>query len=234
MPRSIAENVAEVRAKIAVAATRSGRGADEVTLVAVSKYVGDAEIAELLAAGCRDLGESRPQDLWRKAPLFAAALPRDDRLSWHFIGHLQTNKIDRTLPLAALVHSLDRESLVQPLQQSAQKQSLVVPVLVEVNISGDAAKHGFRAGDVETLLEKLAALPNLAVRGLMGMAGLESDPDQARREFANLRELLDRLQKICPPTVQLKDLSMGMSGDYEIAIEEGATIVRVGSALFEI
>lgn len=228
MPRSIAENVAEVRAKIAAAAARSGRRADEVTLVAVSKYVGDAEIAELLAAGCRDLGESRPQDLWRKAPLFQSPLPR-----WHFIGHLQTNKIDRTLPLTALVHSLDRESLLDPLQRSAQKQSLVVPVLLEVNISGDAAKHGFRAEELAPVLEKLAALPNLAVRGLMGMAGLESDTDQTRREFASLRELRDRLLKNCPPSVQLNELSMGMSGDYEIAIEEGATLVRVGSALFE-
>ena len=233
MPRTIAENVAEVRAKIAAAAALSGRRADEVTLVAVSKYVGDAEIAELLAAGCRDLAESRPQDLWRKAPLFRDSSPRDDQPRWHFIGHLQTNKIDRTLPLTALVHSLDRESLIQPLQQSAQKQSLVVPVLLEVNISGDESKHGFRAEELEPLLAKLATLPNLAVRGLMGMAGLESDEDKSRREFASLRELRERLQKNCPPNVQLNELSMGMSGDYEIAIEEGATIVRVGSALYQ-
>lgn len=228
MPRTITENVAEVRAKIAAAATRSRRRAEEVTLVAVSKYVGEAEIAELLAAGCRDLGESRPQTLWDKAAQFS-----DPAIRWHLIGHLQTNKIDRTLPLTYLVHSLDRESLIQPLQLSALKQSLVLPVLIEVNISGDASKHGFQAEAVEPLLEKLAALPNLAVRGFMGMAGLDSDPDQARREFASLRELRDRLQKNCPPKVQLNELSMGMSGDYEIAIEEGATIVRVGSALFE-
>lgn len=228
MPRSITENVAEVRAKIAAAAARSGRRADGITLVAVSKYVGAAEIEELLAAGCRDLGESRPQTLWEKAAKFP-----DPAIRWHLIGHLQTNKLDRTLPLCYLLHSLDRDSLIAPLQQSAQKQSLVVPVLVEVNISGDAAKHGFQAESLEPLLEKLAALPNLAVRGLMGMAGLESDPAQVRREFASLRELRDRLQKNCPPNIQLRELSMGMSGDYEIAIEEGATIVRVGSALFE-
>jgi hypothetical protein len=228
MPRSIAENVAEVRAKIAAAAARSGRRAEDVTLVAVSKYVGDAEIAELLAVGCRDLGESRPQALWDKAARWA-----DPTIRWHMIGHLQTNKLDRTLPLVTLLHSLDRESLIAPLQHSAQKQALVVPVLLEVNISGDASKHGLRAEELEPLLEKLAPLSNLAVRGLMGMAGLESDPDQVRREFASLREVRDRLQKNCPPDIQLNELSMGMSGDYEIAIEEGATIVRVGSALFE-
>jgi len=228
MPRTIAENVAEVRSKIAAAAIRSGRRAEDVTLVAVSKYVGRAEIEELLAVGCRDLGESRPQTLWEKAAHLA-----DPAIRWHLIGHLQTNKIDRTLPLTYLVHSLDRESLIQPLHHSAQKQGIVVPVLLEVNISGDATKHGLQADAIEPLLEQLAALPNLAVRGLMGMSGLDSSPDQARREFASLRTLRDHLQKNCPPSVELKELSMGMSGDYEIAIEEGATLVRVGSALFE-
>ena len=225
---SITENVAAVRAKIAAAAARSGRNADDVTLVAVSKYVGAAEISELLAAGCRDLGESRPQTLWDKAAQFP-----DASIRWHLIGHLQTNKLDRTLPLCALVHSLDRESLIAPLQASARKQSLVVPVLLEVNISGDEAKHGFRPDELEALLNRLAEQPNIAVRGLMGMSGLESDPAQTRREYASLRELRDRLRPKCPAAIQLDELSMGMSGDYEIAIEEGATIVRVGSALFE-
>jgi PLP dependent protein len=129
MPRTIADNVAEVRAKITAAAARSGRRAEDVTLVAVSKYVGRAEIEELLAAGCRDLGESRPQTLWDKAAQFP-----DPAIRWHLIGHLQTNKIERTLPLTALIHSLNRESLIAPLQQSASKQALVVPVLLEVNI----------------------------------------------------------------------------------------------------
>lgn len=228
MSRSIAENVAEVRAKIAAAAARSGRRAEEVTLVAVSKYVGAAEIAELLAADCRDLGESRPQTLWDKAAQFP-----DPAIRWHLIGHLQTNKLDRTLPLCALVHSLDREALIDPLQRSAQKQSLVVPVLLEVNISGDTAKHGFAPEELAAQLARLAEQPNIAVRGLMGMSGLESDPELTRREYASLRELRDHLQGNCPANVELNELSMGMSGDYEIAIEEGATIVRVGSALFE-
>jgi pyridoxal phosphate enzyme (YggS family) len=228
MPRSITENVAEVRAKIAAAAARSGRCAEDVTLVAVSKYVGQAEITELLAAGCRDLGESRPQTLWDKATQFT-----DPAIRWHMIGHLQTNKLDRTLPLCALLHSLDRQSLIAPLQASAKKQALVVPVLLEINISGDTAKHGFPPQEIEALLSQLAKQPNIAVRGLMGMSGLESDPDQTRREYASLRELRDRVRANCPASIQLSELSMGMSGDYEIAIEEGATIVRVGSALFE-
>ncbi len=225
---SITENVAEVRSKIAAAATRSGRRAEDVTLVAVSKYVGAAEIAELLAAGCRDLGESRPQTLWEKAAQFT-----DPAIRWHMIGHLQTNKIERTLPLVSLIHSLDRMQLVNELQKYAQKKNVQIPALVEVNVSQDAAKDGFWPEGFEADFAAIIKQPNLKICGLMCMAGLHSDVPDVRREFASLRELRDRLQKNCPPQVQLDELSMGMSGDYEIAIEEGATIVRVGSALFE-
>ena len=198
-------------------------------LVAVTKYVGPDEIRALVAAGCTDLGESRPQQLWERA-----AELRDLPVRWHIIGHIQRNKVERTLPLVAMVHSLDSLRLAETIDAAAGRiASNRVPVLLEVNISREPAKHGFAPEEIEPLLPKLIELEQIDIRGLMCMAGLEGGGDEARRDFAGLRTLRDRLQAGCPATVRLDELSMGMSGDYEIAIEEGATIVRIGSALFE-
>jgi PLP dependent protein len=225
--RRVADNVATVRERIAAAATRSGRTADAITLVAVTKYADDATIAALVDAGCHDLGESRPQQLWQRAVDFAPQAIR-----WHMIGHLQRNKVARTLPAVALVHSCDSLRLADAIDQSAAAQGLApIPVLIEVNISDDPAKHGFAAAEVAGALAHLATLGHIGVRGLMAMAGQPDDPAAARADFRRLRELRDRLCEECP--INLVELSMGMSGDYEIAIEEGATIVRVGSALVE-
>ncbi len=221
----LAENVAQIRGRIADAACRSGRPAEAVTLVAVTKYVSADATRRLVEAGCHELGESRPQLLWEKAAALA-----DLPIRWHLIGHLQRNKVHRTLPLVAMIHSMESERLLAAID--AERLS-PVPALLEVNISGDAAKNGLRPDAIEPFLVRAAATRGVSVRGLMGMAGLESDADTARREFASLRELRDRLRGKCPPGVTLDELSMGMSGDFEAAIEEGATIVRVGSALFE-
>lgn len=221
----IAENVAQVRGRIADAATRSGRTASQVTLVAVAKYVPADMVRPLVAAGCLDLGESRPQQLWDKAAALA-----DLPIRWHLIGHLQRNKVRRTLPLVSMAHSIDSQRLLAAIDEESSRP---LPVLLEVNISGESAKHGFTPELIEPFLAELAGYRNVAVRGLMCMAGLEGGPDDARREFAALRQLRDRLRPNCPADVTLDELSMGMSGDYEIAIEEGATLVRVGSALFE-
>ncbi len=230
--RSAAEqiraNLARVRQRIAAAAARSGREAAAVRLVGVTKYVDAATARLLVDAGLTDLGESRPQELWGKAAALAERPPR-----WHLVGHLQSNKVRRTLPVRPLIHSADSLKILEFISRDAQAQGLVSELLVEVNVSGDAAKHGLAPADVEPLLPRIAALPNLAVVGLMTMASREGDLDQARREFAALRGLRDRLTPACPPQVSLRELSMGMSGDFEVAIEEGATIVRVGSALFE-
>ena len=228
LEQRIAENVARVRQTIADAAARSGRRADEVTLVAVTKYVGSAEIAALLAAGCYDLGENRPQDLWRKAEEFAARPIR-----WHMIGHLQRNKVRRTLPLVTLLHAGDSWRLLQAASEQLQPTGQTIEVLIEVNVSGDATKTGFSVHDVEPLFPQIVQLPNLRVCGLMAMASWGGALDEARADFVRLRTLRDRLAASCPPEIRLTHLSMGMSGDYEIAIEEGATLVRVGSALFE-
>ncbi len=224
----IAANLREIRDRIAQAAARAGRKAEEVTLVGVTKYVDAAVAQALLDAGQFDLGESRPQELWSKA----AALP-DPRIRWHMIGHLQRNKARRTLPLVALLHSLDSLSLAESLSVEATAQSRRLPVLLEIKIADDATKHGFAIAEAPAALQAIARLPGLEIRGLMGMASLEGGETAARRDFARLRELRDALLRDCPPEASLAELSMGMSGDYEVAIAEGATLVRVGSALFE-
>ena len=225
---SIAENVAEVRGRMTAAAARSRRPVEAVRLVAVTKYVGLDEIRALVAAGCTDLGESRPQQFWERA-----AELRDLPVRWHIIGHIQRNKVERTVPLVAMVHSLDSLRLAEAIDAAAGKLQRKVSVLLEVNTSREPAKHGFVPEEIEPLLPQLTGLKHIDICGLMCMAGLEGGDDEARHEFADLRTLRDRLQTNCPVTVRLDELSMGMSGDYEIAIEEGATIVRVGSALFE-
>ena len=148
------------------------------------------------------------------------------------IGHLQRNKVPQTVGLVALIHSVDSLRLAAALDQAASAERRV-PILLEVNVARESAKHGFDPAGLEPVFSDLAAHRNLEIRGLMCMAGLESGPDEARRQFASLRELRDRLRPNCPPDVRLEELSMGMSGDFELAIEEGATLVRVGSALFE-
>jgi pyridoxal phosphate enzyme (YggS family) len=220
--------VTRVRERIAAAAARSGREASAVRLVGVTKYVDSAAARLLVEAGLADLGESRPQELWTKAAALA-----DLALRWHLVGHLQSNKVRRTLATSPFIHSADSLKILEILSRESQTQNLVSELLIEVNVSGDAAKHGFGPGEVEPVLPRIAALPAIAVKGLMTMASREGDLNQARREFAALRELRDRLTANCPPGVSLGELSMGMSGDFEAAIEEGATIVRVGSALFE-
>ena len=228
LEQRIADNVARVRQVIAEAAARSGRRAEDVTLVAVSKYVDQPEIEALLAAGCCDLGESRPQDLWRKAEQL-----RDRPVRWHMIGHLQRNKARRTLPLVSLLHAGDSWRLLEAASQHLQSSGRTLDVLVEVNVSGDATKTGMGPDDVEPLLPQIARLPHLRICGLMAMARWGGTLHDARRDFVRLRNLRDRLAERCPPEISLTHLSMGMSGDFEAAIEEGATLVRVGSALFE-
>jgi len=248
----IRDNVAGVRERIAAAASRSGRSAEQIMLVGVTKYV-EPEVARLLVeAGVTELGESRPQELWRKFEVLADLScgspvtermglhsPREDAtastrsIHWHLIGHLQTNKVRKTLPLAAVIHSVDSLKLLQEMGREAERNQWPADVLLEINISGDTAKHGFRPDEIEPLFPQIAQLKHVAVLGLMTMSGLESNPDQTRREFAALRELRDKLGRDHPPNVAMNELSMGMSGDFEIAIEEGATMVRVGSALFE-
>lgn len=223
--RILADNLARIDQQIADAAEQAGRDPREVTLVAVAKYVDAATTAELHAAGCQDIGESRPQQLDVKAAQLA------DSIQWHLIGHLQRNKARRTLAAADWIHSVDSLSLLRALDRLAVETDETARLLLEVNISGDAAKHGFSPGELPGVVSQLeqAALP---VAGLMTMASREGGPDEARRQFAALRELRDAVQPLCPDGVVLSELSMGMSGDFAEAIAEGATLVRIGSALY--
>lgn len=233
---SIADNLRRVRERIAAAADAAGRAGDEITLVGVTKYVTADKARELATAGCLDLGESRPQELWNKADMLgelaSASGLSAPPIRWHLIGHLQRNKLRRTLSLVSLIHSVDSERLLAAIDAewqahaAAQNQQLPpIRVLFEVNTSGEAAKHGLTPDEVEPLVATAAQFPHVEVCGLMTMAALAGGLDVAARNFAQLRTLADRLH--------LKERSMGMSGDFEVAIREGATIVRVGSALWE-
>jgi pyridoxal phosphate enzyme (YggS family) len=221
----LALNVEEVRRRIQNAACRVGRSPDEVQLVAVTKYVTPAVVRLLYDLGLRDFGESRPQVLWEKQPI----LPPDVR--WHLIGQLQTNKVRRTLPMVSLLHSLDRLSLVEELVRESARSARPIDLLVEVKIVDDEAKHGFGPQELPDILRLLAPQPGLRVRGLMTMASLSEEAENARPVFRELRERRDELARSL--AIELPFLSMGMSQDFEVAIEEGATHVRVGSTLFE-
>ncbi len=224
----IAENLARVQQRISQAADSAGRAVEEVQLVAVTKYVDAATSAALLAAGCPALGESRPQQLWGKA-----TEPTLTEARWHMIGHLQRNKVERTLPLVDLIHSVDSLRLLKSIDESSAKHGRCARILLEVNCSGDIAKHGLTTDGLKEILPQLATFPHVEVCGLMTMASREGGVTTAARNFSFLRELRDQVAGDCPPGTILAELSMGMSHDFETAICEGATLVRIGSLLFE-
>lgn len=222
------DNLARVRERIAVAAERAGRSPDEVRLIAVTKYVSAALARELAEAGCHDLGESRPQALLSKAEAL-----QDLPVRWHLIGHLQRNKAKRVLPYVTLLHSCDSVRLAAELNSIAVERGVPVELLLEINISGDGTKHGFGPHEIESLLPELGRLSHLRFRGLMAMSGFHASLDEAQFQFELVRQLRDRLVPVAQANMEFAELSMGMSDDFEAAIAAGATLVRVGSALFE-
>ncbi len=228
----IADNLAAVEERLRAACRRAGRERNEVTLVAVTKTVSVTVAALLPELGVYDLGESRPQELWRKAAAIAG-------VRWHLVGHLQRNKIERTLPLLHCLHSVDSLRLLDALEGACRRllpspkgeERGWLPALVEVNASREASKHGFAPEEVPALAPRLAKLHHVRIEGLMTMAAYEEDPERTRPTFASLRTLRDRLAaELGRP---LPHLSMGMSNDFEIAVEEGATLVRLGTVLFQ-
>jgi pyridoxal phosphate enzyme (YggS family) len=225
--RQLQVNIEAVRRRMAAACERGGRAVGDVTLVAVTKYVDAPTASLLLEFGVTELGESRPQELWRKARSLTQA-------HWHLVGHLQRNKIAATLPLVTLIHSVDSERLLLALNETAGNQQRCVSILLEVNISGETAKQGFAPDQVPNILRGFPnRFPHIELRGLMTMAPATHDTESTRPVFRQLREYRDRWVCLFPEAGRLPELSMGMTQDFEIAIEEGATIVRVGSALFE-
>jgi pyridoxal phosphate enzyme (YggS family) len=220
----VEQNLAEIRTRIAVAATRSGRTEADVELVAVSKTFPVEAVREAWDAGQTLFGESRVQEAAAKIPELPGAL------RWHFIGHLQKNKVRRALPFFELFHGVDSLELARDIDRIAAEEGIFPRVLLEVNIAGEASKFGFRPDALQRELDTLLALPRLQVEGLMTIAPYADEPEHSRPFFRELRELRDRLA--ASSGAPLTTLSMGMSGDFEIAIEEGATLVRVGTAIF--
>jgi len=214
----IRENVERVRERIARAAQRAGRRPDDVLLIGVSKTVDVARIRAALAAGLRALGENRVQEA--KTKVTEVGRPA----AWHLVGHLQTNKVRDALEIFDVIHSLDRLELARELERRATSRGLAVEALLQVNVAGEATKGGFAPDAVGEALEAIAKLPHVHVTGLMAIPPEGERPEDSRPWFRRLRELAERHG--------VPRLSMGMSGDFEVAVEEGATMVRVGTAIF--
>ncbi|MCB0063400.1 MAG: YggS family pyridoxal phosphate-dependent enzyme [Caldilineaceae bacterium] len=225
----IVENLAAVREAIHQAAMRAGRSPEEITLVAVSKTKPMAAIEAAYAAGQRDFGENRIEELWEKVA--AAKALGLNAIRWHMIGTIQSRKTSQLIGPFTLIHSVDREKIAQRLSRDATEAGCVLSVLLEVNVSGEESKHGFTADSLFACADELFPLPALRIEGLMTMAPHVADPEETRPVFRTLRQLLDKL-RIQHPTAPLSHLSMGMTNDFTVAVEEGATIVRVGSAIF--
>lgn len=213
-----------IRDRIHTAAVRCGRDPATVELLAVSKTHPVAVIQEAVEAGQLLFGENKVQEILAKAPQLPA------ELHWHLIGHLQSNKVRKVLPLVKAIHSIDSLDLARDVNRIATELGLTAQVYLEVNLAEESTKHGFKVEEMRTNLEALHALDRLSIQGLMCIPPFEADPELSRPYFTRLRELRDELEKSSGKLLPL--LSMGMSHDFEIAIEEGATLVRVGSALF--
>jgi pyridoxal phosphate enzyme (YggS family) len=222
----LARNLAAVQTRVLQATLAAGRPADSVTLLAVSKSMPAEDIAAAMAAGQRDFGENYAQELRDKRPALAGIPPR-----WHFIGPLQSNKVKYVAGLVALIHSLDSVELLAEVNRRVPEGTLQ-PCLIQVNVAAEPQKRGAAPAALPVLLDAFAGLPRLRCSGLMVIPPLSDDPEAARPHFQALRKLRDREAAITRPGVDLRELSMGMSHDLEAAISEGATIVRVGTAIF--
>lgn len=216
----LGKRLQSVQSRIATACDRAGRSTSSITLVAVTKTVTTEVAKAIFELGVHHLGENRPQELWKKA----AALPD---ATWHFIGHMQRNKLDKSLPLVSLVHSVDSVRLLDAIAAFGTKRGSPVSILLEVNCSREPAKGGF----APEMLPSLTVPEGVKLEGLMTMAAAHDDAELCRPAFVELRQLRDALQQRLG--YSLPHLSMGMSNDFEIAIEEGATLIRLGSVLFE-
>ncbi len=220
----IADNLERVRQRVAEAARKSGRTAEAIELIAVSKTHPAEKVQAAAGAGQALFGESRVQEARAKIPLLPS------RLRWHFIGHLQKNKIRHALPLFEMFHGVDSLALAQDMERIADEDGMRPRVLLEVNVAGEASKHGFTPESIRRDLEAVLSLGRLTVEGLMTIPPLAAEAEASRRHFVSLRELREELEGEFD--LRLPQLSMGMSGDYAVAIEEGATLVRVGTSIF--
>lgn len=226
MSTTIAANIAVINERIARAAARAGSDPESIRLMAVSKTVEPERIRMALEAGITLLGENYVQEAREKIPSIGRAA------QWHMIGHLQTNKVKYVVNLFDWVHSVDRPELAQELNKRALQNDRRLNVLIEVNVSGEASKSGIAPQQATGLARLISTLPGLSLQGLMTMPPYPDNPEDSRPYFVALRNLRDEIRKAAIPGISMDELSMGMTDDFEIAIEEGATIVRVGRAIF--
>ena len=220
------DNFDSVEKKVTEACKRAGRDRSEVTLIAVSKTKPVDMLREVYDAGARDFGENKVQEICEKYD----QLPSD--IKWHMIGHLQRNKVRQVIDKAAMIHSVDSYRLAQEISVQAQKKGLTMPILIEVNIAGEESKFGISAEDTIQLVEEISMLPNLKIMGLMTIAPYVVDAEENRLYFRQIKQLSVDIKNKNIDNVSMDILSMGMTGDYEVAIEEGATMVRVGTGIF--
>ena len=222
----IKDNVAEVEANIQKACERAGRSRDEVTLIAVSKTKPVSDIYEVMETGIKDYGENKVQELCDKIETIS------EPLNWHMIGHLQKNKVRQVIDKAVLIHSVDTVGLAEQIEKEAVKRDLDVSILLEVNVAGEESKFGFAPEEVEEAAREIAKYPHVHIQGLMTIAPFVENSEENRGVFKKLYELYVDMKRKNIDNVTMNVLSMGMTGDYQTAIEEGATMVRVGTGIF--
>jgi hypothetical protein len=222
------ERVEAVRARIERAARRAGRDPGAVTLVAASKTVPVERLLEAMACGCRIFGENRVQEALAKIE----AMKECAEIQWHLIGPLQPNKVKHAIGRFSLLHAVDRLDVAERLDRTARERGITQSVLLEVNVAGEETKHGFKPDDLKAMAERVGMLGGLRILGLMTIPPPADKPEDARPHFRRLRNLAAQVGALDIPGVSMRELSMGMSGDFEVAIEEGATLVRIGTALF--
>ena len=223
---SVCENYKEVEKRVEEACKRAGRKREEVTLIAVSKTKPVSMIEELLPLNVRDFGENKVQELTAKAEILPSAL------HWHMIGHLQRNKVKYIVDKACIIHSVDSLRLAEEISKAAQKKQVTAKILIEVNVAEEESKFGVRTSELFPLIEAISLLPNIAIKGLMTIATYVENPEENRWIFQKLKNLSIDIKGKNFDNVTMDVLSMGMTGDYEVAIEEGATHVRVGTGIF--
>jgi PLP dependent protein len=225
----IKENLALVRKRIEKAAKRSGRSPSDICLISVTKAATVRQTQEAVSSGALDIGENRVKDALLKYNTLGNAAKG---LRWHMIGHLQTNKVARCLEIFDVIHSLEDLGLAREINRQAGIIGRQVDCFVEINVSGEASKHGISPGEARNFIRQTADLPNINIIGLMTMAPISQDPESSRQYFKQLRILRDSLRQDMVDGLGIKELSMGMTQDFEIAIEEGATFIRIGTAIF--
>jgi len=222
----IRRNVEEIRKRIAQAAAKAGRKPEEITLVAVTKTVEPTRIIAAIDAGVCDLGENRVQELCEKHGLV------DRQCNWHFIGHLQTNKVKYIIDKVKMIHSVDSEELAKEIERRAEKAGRQIDILVQINIAKEESKFGIYKEEAEDFIRKLSKYDHLKVKGLMTIAPFTDNKDEIRHVFRELRKVFIDIRRKNIDNIDMESLSMGMSNDFEIAVEEGATIVRIGTSIF--